>query len=459
VILDFAAEYAYEEENDYGYSSLKWTLANKVPEGSYEIKVAAECDNLGGPADIDLYTTPILTGVIDLTPPEQYGQALPLRDSVLIGEEMIVVFTEPIRCDAFDLVLIIEDLDLELDKHDPHIQVSCNGNKIGFALDPTQVDAADFIGKQFTVEIGKVDTSNTISFSNVLDLNGNAIETNVMFEKRFADIDLDQASTSFDVTLNSMNICPDGTDCASIVKDEISLLLGLTDNDSDRIEVESVTKLDSDTVKATVKVLPQFVTEDRLLRRVGPSKKALNRPDHSVSLFKKLQAKLQKEEEQSKDSSKDRMLSTASDGFKHNTFLVAISNMKILPSDSDAESLKTDPNLTENEEYLYHYDPIANIGDNREPYLKTIEQKSLIDGITQKEKELMNEVVEDMKTKITSEIDRVENKDKVMINALLRELKETKDNSQSQLKLLRMELMVVMLACVGVSISAFLRLK
>ena len=94
--IDFAAEYAYEEESGYGYSSLKWALANKVPEGTYEIRVNSECDQLGGPADLDLYSTPIISGIIDLTRPEQYGRALPLRESVLVGEEMAVVFTEPV---------------------------------------------------------------------------------------------------------------------------------------------------------------------------------------------------------------------------------------------------------------------------------------------------------------------------------------------------------------------------
>eukprot|EP00957_Ditylum_brightwellii_P103962 7921307-Ditylum_brightwellii.AAC.1 len=76
---------------------MKWKLANFVSEGTYEIKIETKCDQLGGPPDIDMFGTSIISGVIDLTLPEQYGQALPLHDTVLLGEELVVVFTEPLR--------------------------------------------------------------------------------------------------------------------------------------------------------------------------------------------------------------------------------------------------------------------------------------------------------------------------------------------------------------------------
>merc|ERR1712165_401663 len=99
-------EYFYEKESDYGYSKARWALTN---EGTYEIRVDAECEQLnGGPDDMNLYSTPILPGVIDLTSPEQYGRALPLRESVLIGEELAVMFTEPVQCEAFDLLVTAE---------------------------------------------------------------------------------------------------------------------------------------------------------------------------------------------------------------------------------------------------------------------------------------------------------------------------------------------------------------
>ena len=83
---------------------MKRPLTNEVTEGTYETRVGVECSKLGGQADIDVYSTSIISGVIDLTFPEQYGQALPLQKYDLIGEEVVVICTEPVRCKAFNLL-------------------------------------------------------------------------------------------------------------------------------------------------------------------------------------------------------------------------------------------------------------------------------------------------------------------------------------------------------------------
>merc|ERR1712038_1638944 len=284
LVIDFAAEYAYGEETDYGYSSLKWALANKVPEGTYEIRISSECDQLGGPADMDLYSTPILSGIIDLTPPEQYGRALPLRDSILVGEEITVLFTEPVQCEAFDLLVTVDDIGVELDRSDPPIQIVCDGRKVGFQIDPTQINVEDWIGKSFTVEMGKISTGNVESKSNIFDFNGNAIKQNVKFEKTFADIDLDKASVSFTVTLNEMNQCDDVSSqiCADEVKEKIVSLLILNSGDGKRIEVESVSKLQEEgTVTAKVKILSTDLAGNGRMLRHGDTS---SNTTHSWSL-------------------------------------------------------------------------------------------------------------------------------------------------------------------------------
>ena len=50
------------------------------------------------PDGINSFHQVVLSGVVDLTRPEQYGSPLPLRDTVLLGEEVTVVFTESIDC-------------------------------------------------------------------------------------------------------------------------------------------------------------------------------------------------------------------------------------------------------------------------------------------------------------------------------------------------------------------------
>jgi len=121
-------------------------------------------------------------------------------------------------------------------------------------IDPTKINVEDWVGMTFTVEIGKIKDSK----SNVFDLNGNAIEKNVKFEKTFANIDLNQASTSFTVTLNNINNCSNVTSqiCSDEIKDKIKSDLGLNSNDSVRVEVESVSQAPGSPLTAKIKILP-----------------------------------------------------------------------------------------------------------------------------------------------------------------------------------------------------------
>ena len=104
-----------------------------------------------------------------MTRPEQYGRALPLRESVLVGEEIVVAFTEPVRCEAFDLLITVDDIDVKLDRNDPPIQIVCDGRKVGFQIDPTQINVEDWVGMTFTVEMGKIntDTIETVSYTHL----------------------------------------------------------------------------------------------------------------------------------------------------------------------------------------------------------------------------------------------------------------------------------------------------
>jgi len=407
--IDFAAEYAYGEENDYGYSSLKWSLANKVPDGTYEIRVDTECDALAGPADMDLYSTPILSGIIDLTPPEQYGRALPLGESVLIGEEVVVAFTEPVKCETFDLLVTIDDIGVHLDRNDPPIQIVCVDRKVGFQIDPTQINVEDWIGMKFTVEIGKIDTPDGQSKSNVFDLNGNAIERNIEFEKTFASIDLNQASTSFEVTLIDMDHCSNVTSeiCSDEVKDKIKSNLGLTSNDSVRVEVESVSQATGSTVTAKIKILP---TNDvgRMLRQSKMWSKSSPNTHHSVGFFRKLQKVVEKEQ-----SATDTEFPVT------RTSVVSISNMKIIPGHSDMKLIRTDPGMLSEEEELYHYASMKGNTGVKQAIMSNVVMQSAVEEIASSSK-AREEVM-------MNEIERMSNVE----DALFQELKESKAREEA----------------------------
>ena len=54
----------------------------------------------GGPDEIKMYSETILTGVIDTGPPKQYGKELPLRNDLIVGEELVIIFTESLDCET-----------------------------------------------------------------------------------------------------------------------------------------------------------------------------------------------------------------------------------------------------------------------------------------------------------------------------------------------------------------------
>ncbi len=618
--IDFAAEYASEEESDYGYSSLKWALANKVPEGTYEIRIDTECDQLGGPADMDSYSTPILSGIIDLTRPEQYGRALPLRDSFLIGEEISVVFTEPVRCEAFDLSVVtpVDDLawaacgqswscslaprrsykselhsvrccsdeeknlddgwvkrdhcdvwakskhlgtfhcymaetyddaealcqangarlctkneletdcasfggckrddalvwsstpveSLELDRNDPPIQIVCDGRKVGFTIDPSQINVEDWIGMRFVVEMGKVNTANVESKSNIFDMNGNAIESNVIFEKTFADFDLDKASTSFNVSLNNTIYCSDVEShlCEGEIKDTIASLLGMSLSDSDRIVVESVSSAtdssdstsnsSTSTVIARIKVLPIVDnTGGRMLRRGDAmSGDPSNTGDHSVGLFRKLQGAVVVEGGEQRSSKNGRMMldhaaadtdadfagdidgGSSKSKSKLDVIVVGISDLKILPGESDMKKLfQTDAASIEEEEELYRYATASVEGSSnvriiqqQQPIMSKVERETLVDEIENRSKSRAEEMMNEIKSSKNREESIISREEDMMIrmermsrveDALYRELNENKEKSRAELKMLRFELMAVTLACIGISLFAYISLR
>jgi len=459
--IDFAAEYASGIETNYGYSTLKWALVNKVPEGTYEIRVDAECNQLAGPADMDLSSTPIISGIIDLTRPEQYGRALPLRESVLVGEEIAVVFTEPVRCEAFDLLITVDDIDVKLERNDPPIQIVCDGRKVGFQIDPTQINVEDWVGMTFTVEMGNINGSK----SNVFDLNGNAVKSNVKFQKKFANIDLDEALTSFTVTLNNMNHCSnvESQMCSDEIKDKITTLLTLTPNDSNRIEVESVSQASQSTVSARIKMLSADSTGRRLRQSKKVSKwSASNANNHAVALFRELQKAVEEEQ------SKTRMLVVSdSESPDVKNTIVAISDMKILPSQSDMSLIQTDPGTVEEEEEIYQY---ASMKDNARlgwPLMNKVERQVMFEEIDRKSESREKAMINEVEQAVEQKVDQIESKSKrreeammdeiekmsSIEDALFRELKDSKEKS------LHFEWMVVTLACVCVSLFAYLFLK
>jgi hypothetical protein len=100
------------KEDSYGYSNLMWDIGKRLTQdGTYELKVETVCETVSGaPDDFNTYVTPSIIGVVDRSEPKLYGSPLPLRDLVIPGEEVTLIFTEPILCVKpyrFDLEVVV----------------------------------------------------------------------------------------------------------------------------------------------------------------------------------------------------------------------------------------------------------------------------------------------------------------------------------------------------------------
>ena len=478
--VNFTADYA--DESDYGYTTMKWTLANKVPEGHYEIMVEAACEYINdAPDPINMFHTPVLTGVIDLTRPEKYGKELPLRESVLLGEEISVVFTEPLMCQkpfTFDLKVIIEGTPYEFDREE--LQVVCEGRRIGFQIDPTVgIDVETILGKSFTVELGRVGSE---SVSNVYDVNGNALDPlvgNVKFEKKFGELNLQEASSSFVLTLDDYP-CVDNTE--EDIKSKVASILGL--DSTDRITLNVLTCHGTTAATAEVVISPPSSDDGgRMLRKRFNVEEEV---DHSVGLFYKLRdAALEVE-------AGTRRLSSEGGDMDAPTWSFAVSRMKILPSASDIETLKTDSNLIEEEENLLH---LASLGDTGEKHNDVIlqelrmglkhedekmdaiqkhgdekmevMQKDLVETIQKSEDEKMEAMMAEMQKHEADEKATMQKREDEKMEAIMKREDEKMEaimaamqsHDAEEMHSLQTQLTIVTLTCVIVSVVAFLKLK
>ena len=332
--LDFAIS---KKEDSYGYSTLDWNIESSlVKPGDYEIMVETRCTNLGGPEEINGHQTSILPGIIDLSRPEKYGEPLPLKETIIAGEEVVVVFTEDLDCSEplpFEIAVRIRDT---VDLTEDNLHIRCEGRKIGFQIKLVSVQYEDLLGKEFQVEIGKIRNNS----ANVFDLNGNGMEYNVVFNRSFAEIDLSAASTSFRLLLENFSIPEDN----------------ITDDISNCIAEEIVSAADvSNRERLTFSDISYDHTSQRASARVHispPSSKDSNGfrmlhgnvtiENHAVKLFYGIQSVA--------EENNSRKLATIAGG---DQILVSISDLKIMPSDEDAEKFKTRPERAMEENILY----------------------------------------------------------------------------------------------------------
>jgi len=321
---------SHVKEDNYGFLTLDWLLKGKVEQGDYEIVVETSCGG-SGPAEVQGFQETVITGTYDITRPEQYGKATPLRQDIIVGEEISVYFTEEMFCQTpltFDMKVDIigtnysdalED-GTSLQKSD--LFVICEGRRIGFQLDLSKdINVHAILGKEFEVEIGKIRPG---SLSSLQDKNENPMDPlqgNIKFTKRFANLDLSSAATSFVINMENTTCSTESLEADSAkIRDEIVAIIGI---DEGRVKVGDKSCQMESMIVAVVVIDPP------LGRRTLMARSDINSFD-STSLFYILRDTLEGKEE-----SQGRKLRTKM------TNLYSVSSMRLLPGKNDFEKISS----------------------------------------------------------------------------------------------------------------------
>lgn len=269
----------FVHEDDYGISSLDWQLQGRVNEGNYEIVLETKCDIQVGPDEVKGFQENIITGTYDITRPKQYGQPAPLRQDIIIGEEISIYFNEEMWCQepySFDMEIKIVGTNYNLTKED--LLINCSGKKLGFQFDLSgKIEPSEIVGKEFAVEIGKL-----------MDRNSNLMDDNIRFSKRFANLDLSGASTKFMFSMDNTTCTKESVEAQSDdVKIAIASMIGM--DSIERLKVSRLSCQDNSTVTATAEIISLEFAEVRHLLKSDLffNEEPMERK-HSIALFQAL---------------------------------------------------------------------------------------------------------------------------------------------------------------------------
>lgn len=219
---------------------------------------------LGGPDEFLFHRTNIISGNIDFNPPEEFGYALPLSQRVFFGQEMKVIFTEPIDCElplTFDIEMTVEetrnDPEIVLKKED--LLLICENRVLKIQVDYTRINPRILNGRDFVVEVGRIGGE---SASYIADRNGNPIDHqtkgNIRFAKQFVDANLRRALTEFHFTKRNESVdCiqKNEFDHTNDLNMELGHLVGMDNQDRLRVSDVSCNQSKS-SISAKVEILP-----------------------------------------------------------------------------------------------------------------------------------------------------------------------------------------------------------
>ena len=346
--IDFAVESM--NEDPFGYVSEHWNIGN-LADGNYELTVEARCSSTGGPEDFDYYRESSLVGVIDNSRPEQFGKVLPLKDELMFGEEITIVFTEPLDCSIpfkFDVKMIL-DGDWENPFFKDKFHIICDGRQIRLQIDHTNTDPELILGKNFKLEVGKIPGGSDLS--GVFDVHGNkrykdtlAVPVPITIERKFAQIDLKRALTKFSVSKEGKDVnCSEMDSAPEHINNELrSELAALSNSENEERFIISELSCDDrqSKIQAKVEIIAQEYKGSRDLLQLRTRNRV--KVHTSTRLLAALQTSLK---EEIKDG--DRRLATRSK--------FTVNDVYIIPSEDDAEKFAGTEEQKEEERQILEY--------------------------------------------------------------------------------------------------------
>ena len=427
--MDFSATGLSE---DLGYITLAWDAPTNGP-GEYEIMIATECKSYGR-EDVDGFRADILPGAIDRTGPEKFG-FIPMRDQIVFGEEMSVVFTEEIDCSlpfSFKVQLIIGIDEPKTDRltfDESSLKVICEGRKIvvNIRLEKVPGGIPSVLGRTFSLEIGMID-----EIGKVTDVYDNSMQPDkIGFKRTFADIDLYSAGASFRLLMENVpcDIHSSIEDLSDYVGHEISSISDV--EDTDRIKIDDIHCASENSINARVHVG----------KGSGVNRGLRNQDQHSIAVYSKIKNLAL--------NGGKRILSTEGASEAVPTFTV--SDLRILPGESDLETLKTHPDNIDEERKLKRLLAEAELKTADGESKSASEYASLDRGI----QDMLNDSLRNLEKE--RKVD--ERKIQAMLNDSLRNLeKERKEDMKSRkedMKSAFYQSFVLMIICVGFILAAF----
>lgn len=419
--MDFLDPNLGVEEDSYGFASLYWRLDNLEginQQGKYEIMLETKCAaDSSSPEEVQGFQEEIINGLFDLEPPKQYGEkVLPLRNDIIYGEEIKILFTENIRCTkphSFKIeVDIIGTNYIGLENNGGNIQVICKENQLGFQViditDPTLI-----AGKEFHVTITEVE-----------DEARNAITNAIKFKKQFANLDFEAASTTFKFTIHSANCSEESVETQSDdVRSEIASNIGL--DSEERIKIHELTCIDGSKVIADAEIEP--VPQDRRLKNLFRMDDFFSRKKSSYELVNAFAL----EEKRSRS-----LLKASSPGKRK--FSIGMVGLK--PSKEDRIKFSSSPNAIMEESTI-----ITSSLQYMEPQM--MKQSNL-----KTEEIAAVDLKEEMK-EISFRLEKEKNEEIEELKILIRGMKE--DEKQGMNKIYLLQTAIVVAGCMALGLSLF----